>query len=335
MKRRLVLIAITLVGVLRISAPAVSAEPSLVPVILHNKDARVVNAKIVGPVLKSAILDGGADLLMFLPAGKYKCFYQFKEFDDASTPSPEGFLYSKTPEFDLAQNEGSPFTITAYPFEVVWPVPDLQDRAKPTTAREFNEAVRASTVVDATAIDAELDKLRFGEIDVIAEIGELYEAESKRANASVSASVRIYLNRYITQHLVPKLRQQKFTVNYLGFKKIPDTFTKPTLVLTYSESQGDAFTFNYQETVYGVDVECALSLYRPQLPLKPTFTSTAFPQWMAWTPVWRAKLRNGTVEGVRANILTNPINAFRRDALANLRYSFEDVVVKLDDWKPK
>jgi len=328
------LLAIAFLVGLHAAAQAAEAATTTVPVILENKDGRLVEARILGPTQKSVTLDGESKLLMFLAPGKYLCVYRFKEFEDVSTSSKDGFLYSKSPEFELVVGETSPITITAYPFEIVSPLPPLQSRTKPTTAADFNQVISRMSVAGDSSLQAELDRLRFSELDVVADIGDLYQAESDRARATVSRSVALQLNRYITQYLLPKLRQEKFTVKYLGIKPIPETFTKPTLVINYSEDEGRPFTFNYQETVYGIFINCTLELHDAELNGKLAARSSSDLAWIKWTPVWQTILRSETVEGVKANMM-NPTAAFRRDALANLRYSFEDLVLKLDDWKPR
>jgi hypothetical protein len=291
-------------------------ETAALPILLDNTSGRMLNAKLIGPVSKTITLGYSTTVMLMLPPGTYRFFYRF-EGDDEGT-----YLYVKSPDFTLDPKTHSPyFTVIAYPFEVVSPIPEPQNRIKPISAREFNEAV-VSTAAGANQQEfaKQLDGLRFSEIDVIASIGELYEADTDKKWAQTSLIVKPYLNRYIVQNLLPQLRKQGFKPTYLGIKEAPETFSKPTLTISYEESQGDAFTFNYQETVYGISIDCWLSLDNPRLKKPDT--------------IWKQRFITGTEAGIRANIM-NPTPIFRRNALVNLGYHFKDMVLALDDWKPK
>jgi hypothetical protein len=100
----------------------------------------------------------------------------------------------------------------------------------------------------------------------------------------------------------------------------PPQVSKPTLTILYEENEGDALTFNYQETVHGVDIVCVLSLESPSAGVS--------------VPIWKQKFFTGTDTDLKASI-NNPMPTFRRNALVNLGYHFEDITVNLDDWKPK
>jgi hypothetical protein len=297
---------------------AAQTRARLVPITLRNKDGRLLHAKLIGPVTKTVTLDYGTRVLIYLIPGNYRFFYQFEDQKDHT------FRYSASPEFTITDKDEY-FLVEADPDEIMFPPPELQNRDKEITATVFNEAGQSTAPVamgsgSQAYPGGQWDTVRFGEIDVVASIGDLYGADAPRAYSAVSRTVSVYLNRYIGEYLLPKLRKQGFKVTYLGIRTEPDTFSRATLLVLYNEQQGKPYTVDYQRTDYGVDIDCTLSLRNPRIRTQ--------------APVWEQVLHVSTSDEVKASLL-NPTSAFRQASLIVLRHEFEGLRIYLDDWRPR
>jgi len=156
----------------------------------------------------------------------------------------------------------------------------------------------------------------FNSLKLIVAIEDLYLDDRDYERTYVTGVVKGMLNRIVARDILPQLRRQGFRVTYAGvsnLKVLPETFTEPTLGITYVESEGREFF-----AMKGIFIQCRLALYGAGSKQSE--------------PLWEQEVTGTNGDKVKLNIL-NANGSFRNDSLADLKSNFSEFVIDLSDWK--
>lgn len=304
--------SLLLLALLIPSTPAQQPSPSLTPVRISHIKQIPLTVKIVGPTSKLLKLGPDSEEIVFLAPGSYYCLYHF---DD-----PDEDTFTKSARFTVKPWDGDVWKF--------WEVnaSDLVDRddggdvyatrsVLESSAAEFQKAQ-----VSATAGAVEDSDRRIRELTALVKLDKMYYAQTPAQIQQQKRLVFGYVDRYVVNSLLPKLRAKGINPNYVGLREAePAPITSPLLIVSCSESESDKYGTDPDrpETgVHGVWIECDVSVKHPKF---------------EENPIWRAKVVGDNALFVWGN-QRNPKQVLHLDALQKLGESFKAVVVDLGDW---
>ncbi|MEO8433394.1 MAG: hypothetical protein ABI596_00740 [Pyrinomonadaceae bacterium] len=339
MNRSLVLLAIALLitttGPLHSKSLAPLALPqtqtalkSFTPLRIENEGTySSLTVKVVGPSMKTLKLGPSENQVVMVASGEYYCLYRFKA--DPSDP----FIFKKSGNFQIA----GPTTDKPSGYKVV--VAAEEDRpsqnleiqireVKPSSAKEFNAAIATPASPANNQIVAptdSTDSLRLQSFNLVIAIGDLFYGETPAEKRQQKNLVSVQLNQYVRAVLLPKLTRQGFKVKNLGIRDdVPETPTEPTLVIDYSEAEGQAFTMysGYGEpAAHGVEITCSLTLYHPSV--------------ITGVGIWDATLVAVNDDSIKMSFFADKEAVLHNQALKYLRQQLNDLILDFSDWSPQ
>jgi hypothetical protein len=308
------------------------------PLRIQNEGMNSLTVKVIGPGPKILKLGPSENQVVLVTPGEYYCLYKFK-----GEPS-EPFVFKKSGNFQVpARTPDKPGD-----FKVV--VAAEEDRpamnlevtireVKPSSAREFNDTsalsdlpapaannqIAANQLVGATPSADSTDSLRLQDLNLVVVVGDLFYGESPAEKAQQKRVVSAQLNQYVRGVLIPKLSRQGFKVKNLGVREeVVENPAEPTLVIDYSEAEGQAFSMysGYGEpAAYGVEITCSLTLYHPSV--------------AAGSGIWDATLVAVNDESIKMSFFADKEAVLHNQALKYLREQLNDLALDLTEWAPR
>ncbi|MEK6336587.1 MAG: hypothetical protein AABM67_16795 [Acidobacteriota bacterium] len=298
------------------AAQDASRPKELVPLRFKNEALGPLTVKLVGRTRKTLRLAYNENLVVLVNPGEFQCFYLFK--DEVSNK----FISKKTEKFQVPipspykPNDG--FEVTFEDERAPGLFPGVAGHAVLSSLKEFNAA-------DGNALaPAEIDKLRFSNLDVVVVLGRLIYGYGPDDAQDRKNAVLALFNQYFRGVLFPKLSRLGIKARYLGVRDTFDenTLTAPALVIHYKEDEGRPYVWGASTTtVLGVVIDCSLTLNYPGI--------------LRGQGIWGATLQEENDETLKGNILANPQELLHNQALRYLRAELNDLEFDLADWGPK
>ena len=294
------------------SATLAQQSPSLTPVRISHINRVPLTVKIIGPTSRLLKLGPDSEEIVFLAPGTYYCLYHF---DD-----PDEDTFTKSARFTVKPWDGDVWKF--------WEVDasDLVDRDDGGDVYATRSVLKSSATefqtAQVSAIVASVDDRRIQELTALVKLDKMYYATTPAQIRQQKALVFGYVDRYVLNSLLPKLRAKGVKVNYVGLREAePAPVSGPLLVVSCSESESDKYGTDPdrpESGVHGVWISCEVSVKHPKF---------------EENPIWRANLIGDNALFVWGN-QRNPKHVLHLDALQRLGESFKAVVVDLGDWTP-
>ena len=273
-----------------------------------------LTVKIIGPTSRLLRLGSDSEEIVFLSPGSYYCLYHF---DD-----PDEDTFTKSPRFMVRPWDGNVWKFWEVEASDLDRPDDLGDvhatrTVLPSSAAEFQNAQ-----VKTTVASVEDGNPRIGELTALVKLDKMFYAETPAQIQQQKRLVFGYVDRYVVNSLLPKLRAKGVKVNYVGLRDAePAPNSSPLLVVSCTESESDRYSTDPDrpETgVPGVWISCDLTLTHPKF---------------EENPIWKARPFGDNALFVMGNA-PNLRHLLHVNALQKLGDSFKAVVVDLSDWAP-
>jgi hypothetical protein len=296
------------------SAPAQPAPTSLTPVRISHIKQVPLTVKIVGPTSKLLKLGPDSEEIVFLAPGSYYCLYHF---DD-----PDEDTFTKSPRFTVKPWDGDVWKLWEVNASDLDRPDDSGDVYETRTVLKSSAAEFQNTQVKATPASVEDSDRRLSELTALVKLDKMFYAETPAQIQSQKRLVFGYVDRYVVNSLLPKLRAKGVKVNYAGLRGAePVPKSGPLLVVSCTESESDKYSTDPDrpETgVSGVWISCDLTVTHPKF---------------EENPIWKARPFGDNALFVLGNA-RNPKHLLHVNALQKLGDSFKAVVTDLVDWAP-
>lgn len=212
------------------AALAQPPSPTLTPVRISHIKQFPLTVKIIGPTSKVLELGPDSEEIVFLSPGSYYCLYHFHE-------SPED-TFTKSPRFTVKPWDGNVWKFWEVNASDIADTDDSRDEyalrsVLPSTDIEFQGAQ-----VKAAATSSEDGDRRIQELTALVKLDKMFYAETPAQIQQQKRLVFSYVDRYVANSLLPKLRAKGVKVNYVGLRDAePAPNSGPLLVVSCSESK--------------------------------------------------------------------------------------------------